>query len=74
MSKEGLIGLGLVGLPFVCFGAVIGGVVVDKINDKHKEEGLNVWKGITDCYKELLFKSYEVNDRLRRELELKVKA
>lgn len=71
MNKESLIGLGLVGLPFVCMGTVIGGVIIDKINDRHRDEGLSTWKGITDCYKELLLKSYEVNDRLRKELELK---
>ena len=34
MDKDSLVGLGLLGLPFMCVGVIIGGVVINKIDNK----------------------------------------
>jgi hypothetical protein len=67
MTKEELIGLGLIAVPFMVVGASIGGFVMDKINNKYAKEATNTWKDATIFLKEKLAESYDKNAELSKQ-------
>jgi hypothetical protein len=72
MNKDLAIGLGLFGIGFMGIGAIIGGVIVNKIDSKAPNCGVNAWKNLAEFFAEQLKKEYDKNERLQKELaELK---
>jgi len=71
MNKESLMGLGLLGLPFMCIGVIIGGVVMNKIDNKFEKIHVGRWQVLSETFKELLIDSYQHNDDIRKQLESK---
>ena len=74
MNKEAMIGLGLIATGLMGIGFIIGAVVMDKNNDKHKNEGLNIWKSTAEFFKDQLLKEYDKNEDLRKQLDSKKEA
>ena len=74
VDKNTIVGIGLVGLPFLCVGTMIGNIVSNKINDKYCESGINVWKTTAEFLKEQLIREYQRNDDLKKELRSKKEA
>ncbi len=71
MSKEHVIGLGLIGVPFMVVGAIIGGRIVEKQHSKFPNIGMEVWKSMSEFLKEQLYKSWDENEKLKKQLESK---
>ncbi len=68
MTKEGIIGVGLVGVPFIIVGMLIGGFGVKKITDKIDQSHSNTMSGMLTLTKDLLIKSWEDNSKLKKKL------
>lgn len=72
MNKSNtLIASGLLAVPFMCAGVLIGGVVMNKINNKTSNEGAGIWKYTAEIFKGELDKLYAENDKLKKELKEK---
>lgn len=55
-------------------GAIIGGVVVNIVDEKSADKRVNQWIKYSDELREKLVKAHERNGELRKELELTKKA
>jgi 3-hydroxyacyl-CoA dehydrogenase len=74
MDKEALIGLGLIGVAFASVGALIGGAIVRRNDNKAEELRVSGWDKIANTYRELLTNSYAENKILKNELKSKGEA
>ncbi|MDF2800205.1 MAG: hypothetical protein K0S61_108 [Anaerocolumna sp.] len=73
MNKNDIIGIGLIGVPFLMIGALIGGTIVEKQNKKVNNEVIGIWKDTAECFKELLLKECEKNEDLKKVIKLHTK-
>lgn len=64
--------LGLVWVSGLCFGALVGMSINEKINQKYVVPNVKRYKELSENFKELLCKEYEKNDLLKKEF-LKMK-
>jgi hypothetical protein len=70
MTKENYIGLGLVGLPFMCVGAIIGGLIVNRNNTKQLDMVTNIFTEIDRTLRNDA-ELRRTNEKLKRKLDSK---
>ena len=75
MNKtEMIVGTSLVGLPFLCIGVIIGGIIVNKFNSKCQDGNTKLWKATAELTRVLFEAQCKENIRLQEELGSKKEA
>ena len=60
-----------IGVSLVGLGVVFGGVLVNEINERTTKNSTRIWRDMALLFKDELMKSWEENDKLKRELKEK---
>jgi len=69
MNKDQLIGLSLVGSAFMGLGALVGGYIVKKIDDRHETGFSTAYESVAKITYELWLKERDDRTKLEKELE-----
>ena len=65
MSKEGLLGLGMIGMSFMCIGTLIGGIIVNKYNKKQDDLRCEIYKKAMTILKDQMIRDMVKNENLK---------